>query len=297
MLGIKRSIDCLFYFPFSNTRSHDYIAKYEYKNEWYSNNDDSSNMFIFIDYAPRIFEDIRIKDGIENDEYIESLGPNNIYNYIWTNDFKSFTALVSSGKSGSLFYYSMDGKFMLKTIARDEFYKLLDTLQPYHEHLSKNPESLLARYYGLHKVKYSENGKSKEQYIIIMNNMFRKFTPDIKYDLKGSVKGRNTELKDGKRNPKIALKDNDWTDDGKEVSLKINDKKELISIIKEDSTYLGQNQTLDYSLLLGVIDLEKLRKEDEHDPILLYVDKEDNLKEDRGIYISENKKEVGFYLF
>lgn len=300
MLGIKRSIDCLFESPFSKLREIDYKAKYEYKNEWYSASETSANFFIFYDFAPKIFEDIRIKDGISNDDYIQALGPNNIYNYIWTNDFKSFTQLVSSGKSGALFYYSMDGKFMLKTIAKDEFHKLLDTLQPYHQHLLQNHNSLLTRYYGLHKIKYLDKGKTKEQYIIIMNNMFRKFSPDIKYDLKGSVQGRSTEFKDGKFDPKVALKDNDFTNEDRNIDLRQDDKERLLKIVKNDSDYLGQNSTLDYSLLLGIIDLEKIKEKyksdpksfHEKDPVLQVLKEGQNKIDERGIYVSNNEKEV-----
>lgn len=300
MLGIKRSIDCIFQSPFSKIRDSDYKANFEYKNEWYSSSETASNVFYFYDYAPKIFEDIRSKDGITNDEYIDALGPNNIYNYIWTNDFKSFTSLVSSGKSGALFYYSMDGKFMLKTIAKDEFYKLLDTLQPFHEHLLAHPDSLMTRYYGLHKIRYKENGKSREQYIIIMNNMFRKFVPDIKYDLKGSTQGRSTEFKDGKRDSKIALKDNDFTEENRHVDMSDDDKKALMNIIRHDCGYLGQNTTLDYSLLLGIIDLDKIREEfkkdpksfHEKDPVLQVLKEGKSSISERGIYLAENQKEV-----
>jgi 1-phosphatidylinositol-4-phosphate 5-kinase len=34
--------------------------------------------------------------------------------------------LCSSGKSGSFFYYTSDGNFMLKTIRKDEFKMMLD---------------------------------------------------------------------------------------------------------------------------------------------------------------------------
>lgn len=304
MLGIKRSIDCLFDSPFSKLRTSDYHAQYQYKNEWFSASETSAHVFMFYDYAPKIFEDIRIKDGISNDSYIEALGPNNIYNYIWTNDFKSFTALVSSGKSGSLFYYSMDGRFMLKTIAKDEFNKLLVTLQSYHEHLLKNPESLMTRYYGLHRIKYTEGGKSKEQYIIIMNNMFRKFSPNIKYDLKGSIQGRHTEFKDGKVDYKIAMKDNDFTDQNRTVDMSTVDKQTLLKIVLKDSDYLGQNLTLDYSLLLGIIDLEKIKEEyhrdpgsfHEKDPVLQVLKEGKRNIAERGIFVAENQKEVSNFI-
>lgn len=189
---------------------------------------------------------------------------------------------------------------MLKTIAKAEFEKLRDTLMNYHEHLLENPHSLLTRYYGLHKIRYLHKGKTREQYIIIMNNMFRHFNPDIKYDLKGSTLGRNTELKDGKRDTKIALKDNDFIEDERDVNLYDEDKKELLSIVKKDADYLGVNSTLDYSLLLGIIDLTKVKKDYEDDPTsfheqdpVLQVLKEGNEKiKDRGIYVSPDKKEV-----
>lgn len=256
MLGIKRSIDCIFHSPFSLMRKSDYSAEYQYKNEWYSSSIGQTKTFVFVDIAPKVFEDIRYKDDISNDEYIQALGPNNIYNFIWTKDFKSFTQLVSSGKSGSLFYYTPWGKFMLKTIAKEEFDKLISTLPEYHQHLLANPDSLITRYYGLHRIQYKMKNRSKEQYIIIMNNMFRNFSPDIKYDLKGSTVGRSTTFKDGKVDSKIALKDNDFTDSNVDVCIDGETINQILDIIKKDSEYLGSNATLDYSLLLGIINLE-----------------------------------------
>lgn len=37
-------------------------------------------------------------------------------------DLSTLSELVTSGKSGSFFYYSKDGNFMLKTISRNEFH-------------------------------------------------------------------------------------------------------------------------------------------------------------------------------
>lgn len=92
-------------------------------------------MFEFTDVAPKIFEQIRLADGIDNNGYIESLGPANIFQYIWSNDMKTFVSLCSSGKSGSLFYYTEDGKYMLKTIFKHEYFKIQKILKGYHQHL------------------------------------------------------------------------------------------------------------------------------------------------------------------
>ena len=53
-----------------------------------------------------------------------------------------FEELCSTGKSGSLFYYTRDGKFIVKTIKKDE-YKLIKLILPeYFKHLKSNPLSL-----------------------------------------------------------------------------------------------------------------------------------------------------------
>ena len=56
----------------------------------------------------------------------------------------------SSGKSGSFFFYSSDGRFMLKTIKKSEFDLLMKILPDYYDHLTKNPNTLITRYYGLY---------------------------------------------------------------------------------------------------------------------------------------------------
>ena len=68
-------------------------------------------------------------------------------------NFKTLRELCSSGKSGSFFYYTSDGNFMLKTIRRDEFKIMKGMLRAYYEHITdENPDSLISRIYGLHKV-------------------------------------------------------------------------------------------------------------------------------------------------
>ncbi len=53
--------------------------------------------------------------------------------------------LTSTGKSGSFFYYSGDGKFTLKTIHKDEFAFLKSILESYFNHLKKFNETLMVK--------------------------------------------------------------------------------------------------------------------------------------------------------
>lgn len=71
-------------------------------------------------------------NDITEQDYLKSLGPETILNCFWTNNLQSLYELCSSGKSGSLFYYTDDSQFMLKTIKREEFKKLKDILKVYY---------------------------------------------------------------------------------------------------------------------------------------------------------------------
>jgi 1-phosphatidylinositol-4-phosphate 5-kinase len=59
----------------------------------------------------------------------------------------SLTEQTTAGKSGAFFYYSQDGKFMLKTITRKEYLFLKHIMKPYFEHIGKYPDSLIIRYF------------------------------------------------------------------------------------------------------------------------------------------------------
>jgi len=81
---------------------------------------------------------------------MKSLGPEQILNSFWTNNFETLYELCSSGQSGSLFYYTKDRKYMMKTIPAREFDKMREVLNLYYSHIKKHPDSLIIRFYGLH---------------------------------------------------------------------------------------------------------------------------------------------------
>ena len=126
-------------------------------------------------------------------------------------NFKTLTELCSTGKSGSFFYYTNDGNFMLKTIRKDEFKLMKSILKKYYTHLTDdNQDSLISRIFGLHKVIFyrKKHKMQKKIYFCIMNNIF--CTPleiDYRFDLKGSTQGRETgEISDHT----VALKELDF---------------------------------------------------------------------------------------
>src|ERR1700753_3809389 len=61
--------------------------------------------------------------------------------------------LGSPEKYGSLFYFSRDYRFIIKTIHHSKHKFIRKILKDYHEHVCKNPHTLLSCFYGLHRVK------------------------------------------------------------------------------------------------------------------------------------------------
>ena len=110
-------------------------------------------------------------------------------------NFQTLTELCSSGKSGSFFYYTSDGNFMLKTIRREEFKLMKSMLKNYHDHCTiYNPDTLISKIYGLHKIIFyrKKHKMQKKLYFCIMNNVFNtQLKIDYRYDLKGSTYLKN----------------------------------------------------------------------------------------------------------
>lgn len=74
----------------------------------------------------------------------------------------------SPGKSGSFFYYSRDYRFIIKTIHHTEHKFMRKILKEYHNHVTSNPDTLLCRYYGLHRVKLPHGRKI---HFVVMGNV------------------------------------------------------------------------------------------------------------------------------
>jgi hypothetical protein len=80
--------------------------------------------------------------------------------------------MCSTGKSGSFFYYSTDGEFMVKTVSKSESHFFRKILAAYFHHLETNPNSLITRFYGHHKLLFKKKWSRKRIYIIVMANLF-----------------------------------------------------------------------------------------------------------------------------
>ncbi|XP_073277945.1 phosphatidylinositol 4-phosphate 5-kinase 9-like [Primulina huaijiensis] len=193
-----------------------------------------SEDFKWKDYCPMVFRNLREMFKIDAADYMVSICGND-----------ALRELSSPGKSGSVFLLSQDDRFMIKTLRKSEVKVLLQMLPNYHSHVRRYDNTLIAKFFGLHRIIPSGGQKFR---FVVMGNMFcTELRIHRRFDLKGSTLGRsadkveideNTILKDLDLNYCFYLEPS-WRDD-------------LLQQIETDSKFLESEHIMDYSLLVGV---------------------------------------------
>jgi 1-phosphatidylinositol-4-phosphate 5-kinase len=162
--------------------------------------------------------------------------------------------ISNPGASGSLFYLTEDEMFILKTIEHSEAEFLLKLLPQYYMNIVQNPRTLLPKFFGLYCVKAS----GKNVRILVMDNILpRRIKYNHKFDLKGSTYKRfASETEKTKSSP--TLKDVDFAEHYPEgIFLDNETYVQLMSLFKRDCLVLQSFKIMDYSLLLGIHNLDK----------------------------------------
>ncbi|KAH6637516.1 hypothetical protein C7974DRAFT_432424 [Boeremia exigua] len=204
--------------------------------------------FKFKDYAPWVFRHLRGTFKLDPADYLVSLTSKYI-----------LSELGSPGKSGSFFYFSRDYKYIIKTIHHAEHKFLRKILKDYYNHVQENPNTLLSQFYGLHRVKIPYGRKI---HFVVMNNLFPPHR-DIHhtFDLKGSTIGRDFREEDLDKNPRATLKDLNWLRRDLHLELGPTKKDAFIEQMRKDVKLMQKLHIMDYSMLIGVHDLEKGNEE------------------------------------
>ena len=140
-------------------------------------------VFKITEYATLIFQNLRLRQGLGQDMFRDSLLP---YNNTKTLT-KSFEK--TSAKGGKPLIKTHDKRFLIKEVKKEERDFLLQILPKYHVHLKRYPNSLLAKIVGVYAIRISEKDKV---YHVLMESLdpvdesFIRF----KYDLKFSTVNR-----------------------------------------------------------------------------------------------------------
>lgn len=220
---------------------------------------------LFIDYCPHTFQTIREHFGIDTNQYIDSLS-------------RTTKERLSEGASGAFMFFSHDQQLIVKSMSDEESTFLRSIAAEYASFLLTNPDSLLTRFYGCHAIRLYGNTFN----FVVMANLFS--TDKVihrRYDIKGSwvnrsakhpSKGKsvtcrhcnakyvfgstdaeNCRARVGRHEPNVVLKDNDLT---AKVRLDPKVAEELYDQLVKDANFLSRLGIMDYSLLLGIHNVE-----------------------------------------
>jgi 1-phosphatidylinositol-4-phosphate 5-kinase len=132
--------------------------------------------------------------------------------------------------------------------------------------VQENPNTLLSQFYGLHRVKIPYGRKI---HFVVMNNLFPPHR-DIHttFDLKGSTIGRDFKEDNLATNPRATLKDLNWLRRNQHLELGPSKKQMFIDQMEKDVKLLQRLRIMDYSMLVGIHDMEKGNEENLRDKTL-----------------------------
>ncbi|XP_071653785.1 phosphatidylinositol 4-phosphate 5-kinase type-1 sktl isoform X4 [Temnothorax longispinosus] len=202
--------------------------------------------FKFKNYAPIAFRYFRDLFGIQPDDFLMSMCS------------APLRELSNPGASGSIFYLTDDDEFIIKTVQHKEG-EFLQTLLPgYYMNLNQNPRTLLPKFFGL----YCYRCNSKNVRLVAMNNLLPSSVKlHQKYDLKGSTyKRKASKGERSKSSP--TYKDLDFIEHHPEgIFLEADTYGALVKTIQRDCRVLESFKIMDYSLLVGIHNLDQAAKE------------------------------------
>ncbi|CAI6377713.1 unnamed protein product [Macrosiphum euphorbiae] len=250
-LGIKHEFKFITSIPKFNSFPGDFkdISTIMFRNWHDTNNNIPFPDFSFSTYAPLTFHYFRGLFGIEAKDYLTSFCSSPLHE------------LSNPGASKSKFYLTPDDKFIMKTVQETEDECLLKLLSSYSTCFSGNLKSLLPKFSGF----YGFKSKSIDIKLVSMNNLLpSNIKMHQQFDLKGSTLGREASDRE-KNKTSPTFKDLDFICElhPKGIFLKPEIRLALLETIKRDCKTLKYFKIMDYSLLMGVHNIDHPLKTDD----------------------------------
>ncbi|XP_028659188.1 phosphatidylinositol 5-phosphate 4-kinase type-2 alpha isoform X1 [Erpetoichthys calabaricus] len=240
------------------------------------NKENMPSHFKFKEYCPTVFRNLRERFAIDDQDYQNSLTRSAPF----TND--------SQGRSGARFHTTYDKRYVIKTITSEDVAEMHNILKKYHQFIVEcHGNTLLPQFLGMYRLTVD----GVETYMIVTRNVFsHRLSVCRKYDLKGSTVAREasdkekhrfqdessklrhrlqtvktatrfySSIKNAKELP--TFKDNDFINDGQKIYIDENNKKMFCEKLRKDVEFLAQMKLMDYSLLVGIHDVEKAEQEE-----------------------------------
>ncbi|KAK1884913.1 Phosphatidylinositol 5-phosphate 4-kinase type-2 alpha [Dissostichus eleginoides] len=223
------------------------------------NKENMPSHFKFKEYCPLVFRNLRERFGIEDQDFLNSLTRSAPLNS------------DAQGRSGARFHTSYDKRYVVKTISSEDVAEMHNILKKYHQFIVEcHGNTLLPQFLGIYRLTVDGD----ETYMIVTRNVFsHRLSVYKKYDLKGSTVAREASDKE-KAKELPTYKDNDFINNGQKIHIDGENKKMFLEKLRKDVEFLAQLKLMDYSLLVGIHDVERAEQED--------VESEDNEADEEG---------------
>eukprot|EP00092_Neocalanus_flemingeri_P086027 GFUD01108333.1.p1 GENE.GFUD01108333.1~~GFUD01108333.1.p1 ORF type:complete len:629 (+),score=136.39 GFUD01108333.1:99-1985(+) len=248
-LGIHDSVGGLAKYPERDLLMHDFMTVETTQFPKHGGHQSPAHTysdFTFRTYAPVAFRYFRDLFGIPPDDFMISICN------------ETLRELSNPGASGSVFYLTKDDEFILKTVSLKEADFLQKLLPGYYMNLQQNPRTTLPKFFGM----FCYQCNQKNIRLVVMNNLLPSdIKMHLKFDLKGSTYKRKAS-KHEKEKKSPTFKDLDFMDLLPEgLLLEPETYTALISTMRRDCRVLESFKIMDYSLLVGVHNLDMAAKE------------------------------------
>eukprot|EP00294_Goniomonas_avonlea_P010972 CAMPEP_0114564336 /NCGR_PEP_ID=MMETSP0114-20121206/13659_1 /TAXON_ID=31324 /ORGANISM="Goniomonas sp, Strain m" /LENGTH=390 /DNA_ID=CAMNT_0001750383 /DNA_START=93 /DNA_END=1265 /DNA_ORIENTATION=+ len=207
-------------------------------------------------YAPQVFRRLRGLFGVEAESFLECTRPENLIKQLFIGDPAGWTATVTEGKSGSVFWQSPESNLLVKSVPRSELRTLLSMLPDYCQHMENERGSLLCKFVGCFTLRFLASlpglgSDSHVDFVVMLNALPADLPMHSRFDLKGSTVGRTAHA-EGAAPADVVRKDLDLPETGGVFCIPAAARRTLLLLVEADSLFLERHGVMDYSLLVGV---------------------------------------------
>ncbi|CAI5789870.1 phosphatidylinositol 5-phosphate 4-kinase type-2 beta isoform X1 [Podarcis muralis] len=211
------------------------------------NKENLPSRFKFKEYCPLVFRNLRERFAIDDQDYQNSV----------TRSAPVYSD--SHGRCGVRFLTTYDRRFVIKAVSSEDVAEMHNILKKYHQFIVEcHGNTLLPQFLGMYRLTVD----GVETYMVVTRNVFsHRLTVHRKYDLKGSTVAREASDKE-KAKDLPTFKDNDFLNEGQKLHVGEESKKNFLEKLKRDVEFLAQLKIMDYSLLVGIHDVDRAEQEE-----------------------------------